>query len=49
MFQRLQIALALKTCAISLVFEKFTRAYLSQVALEIMRLPILIHLFKKDF
>ena len=32
----LQIALALRACAILLVFEKFTRAYLFQIALEIM-------------
>ena len=35
-FQRLQIALALRARAILLVFEKFTRADLSQIALEIM-------------
>ena len=35
-FQRPQIALALRTCAILLVFEKFTRAYLFQIALEIV-------------
>ena len=34
--QRLQIALALRACAILLAFEKFTRAYLFQTALEIM-------------
>ena len=38
-FQRAQIALALRARAILLVFEKFTRAYLFQVALEIMWLP----------
>ena len=38
-FQRAQIALALQACAILLVFEKFTRAYLFQIALEIMLLP----------
>ena len=36
MFQRLQIALALRARAIVLAFEKFTRAYLFQMALEIM-------------
>ena len=36
-FQRPQIALALRARAILLVF---TRAYLFQIALEIMRLPI---------
>ena len=35
-----QIALALRARAILLVFEKFTRAYLFQIALEIMWLPI---------
>ena len=35
-FQRPQIALALRVRAILLVFEKFTRAYLFQIALEIM-------------
>ena len=35
-FQRPQIALALRARAILLVFEKFTRAYLFQIALEIM-------------
>ena len=35
-FQRAQIALALRARAILLVFEKFTRAYLFQIALEIM-------------
>ena len=39
-FQRPQIALALRARAIFLVFEKFTRAYLFQIALEIMWLPI---------
>ena len=33
-FQRLQIALALRARAIWLVFEKFTRADLSQIARE---------------
>jgi len=41
-FFRPQIALALLARAILLVFEKFTRAYLFQIALEIMWLPILI-------
>ena len=41
-FQRLQIALAIRARAIWLVFEKFTCADLSQIALEIMWLPILI-------
>ena len=35
-FQRPQIALALRARAILLVYEKFTRAYLLQIALEIM-------------
>ena len=35
-FQRPQIALALRARAILLVLEKFTRAYLFQIALEIM-------------
>ena len=34
-------ARALRARALLLVFEKFTRAYLFQVALEIMWLPIL--------
>ena len=34
-FQRPQIALALRARAILLVFEKFTRAYLFQIGLEI--------------
>ena len=38
-FQRPQIALALRARAILLVFEKFTRAYLFQIALEIIWLP----------
>ena len=41
MFQRPQSALALRARALLLVFEKFTRAYLFQIALEIMWLPIL--------
>ena len=41
-FQRPKIALALRARALSLVFEKFTRAYLFQIALEIMWLPKLI-------
>ena len=36
MFQRPQSALALQARALLLVFEKFTRAYLFQIALEIM-------------
>ena len=36
MFQRPQIALTLLARAILLVFEIFTRAYLLQIALEIM-------------
>ena len=36
MFETLQIALALRARAILLVFEKCTRADLSQIALEIM-------------
>ena len=47
MFQRLQIALALRARAIWLAFEKFTRADLSQVALEIMWLPILTEPVKR--
>ena len=35
-FQRPQSALALLARALLLVFEKFTRAYLFQIALEIM-------------
>jgi len=35
-FQRPQIALVLRARAILLVFEKFTCAYLFQIALEIM-------------
>ena len=35
-FQRPQIALALRARSILLVFEKFTRATLFQIALEIM-------------
>ena len=42
-FQRPQIARTLRACAILLVFEKFTHAYLFQIALEIMWLPI--HIF----
>ena len=38
-FQRPQSALALRARALLLVFEKFTRAYLFQMALEIMWLP----------
>ena len=38
-FQRPQIALALRARAILLVFEKFTCAYLFQIALETMWLP----------
>ena len=44
-FQRPQITLALLARAILLVFEKFTRAYLFQIALEIMWLPIQIARF----
>ena len=36
MFQRLPIALDLRARAILLAFEKFPRAYLFQIALEIM-------------
>ena len=35
-FKRPQSALALRARALLLVFEKFTRAYLFQIALEIM-------------
>ena len=38
--KRPQIALALRARAILLVFKNFTRAYLFQIALEIMWLPI---------
>ena len=38
-FQRPQSALSLRARALLLVFEKFTRAYLFQMALEIMWLP----------
>ena len=42
-FQRLQVALALRARAIFfVVFEKFARAYLFQIALEIIWLPIQI-------
>ena len=41
-FQRPQSALALRARALLLVFEKFTRAYLFQMVLEIMWLPIQI-------
>ena len=44
MLQRPQSGLALWASALLLVFEKFTRAYLFQIALEIMRLPILMSL-----
>ena len=44
-FQGPQIALALRARAILLVFEKFTRAYLFQIALEIIWLPIQILVF----
>ena len=37
-FQRPQIALALRARVILLVFEKFTRAYLFQIALELYKL-----------
>ena len=36
LFQRPQIALALRARVILLVLEKFTRAYLFRIALEIM-------------
>ena len=39
-FQRPQIALALRARAIWLVFEKFACTDLSQIALEIVQLPI---------
>ena len=39
-FQRLQIALVLRTGAILIVFEKLTRACFSQIALETILLPI---------
>ena len=40
MLQRPQSALALRARALLLFFEKFTRAYLFQITLEIMWLPI---------
>ena len=36
MFQRLQIALAIRARAIFVIFEKFSRASLFQIALEII-------------
>ena len=36
MFQRPQSALALRARVLLLVFEKFSRAYLFQIALEVM-------------
>ena len=45
MFQRPRSALALWARALLLVFEKFIRAYLFQIALKIMWLPILISCF----
>ena len=42
-FQRLQIALALRARAIFVVFEKFACAYLFQIALENIWLPVLIN------
>ena len=41
-FQRLQIALALRLVQFFVVFEKFACAYLFQIALEIIWLPIQI-------
>ena len=43
-FQRLQIALVLRTRAILIVFEKLTRACFFQIALETILLPIQIAL-----
>ena len=40
-FQRPQSALALRARALLLVFEKFTRTYLFQIALEIMWLKLI--------
>ena len=47
-FQRPQSALALRARALLLYFEKFTRAYLFQIALEVMWLPILISTTKQS-
>ena len=41
-FMYIITTLIIRARAILLVFEKFTRAYLFQIALEIMWLPILI-------
>ena len=40
---------SLRACALLLVFEKFTRAYLFQIALKIMSLPILNQCYNKEF
>ena len=40
-FKDYKIALALRACAILISLKKLTRAYLHQIALEIMLLPIL--------
>ncbi len=48
MFQRLQIALVLRTRAILVVFEKLTRACFFQIARETILLPIRnLHHFQK--
>ena len=41
-------ALAPRACALLLVFEKFTRAYLFQISLEIMWLPMLSLVYSDD-
>ena len=48
-FQRPQNGLALRARALLLVFEKLTRAYFFQIALEIMWLPILNAMLRADF
>ena len=40
LLQRPQLALTSRACVILLVLEKISRAYLFQIALEIMCLPI---------
>ena len=47
-FQRPQSPLALRGRALLLVFEKFTCAYLFQIALEIMWLPLLSNLMRSS-
>ena len=43
-FSKTQIELVLRTRAILYVFQKLTRAYFSQIALETILLPLLIKL-----